>query len=68
MRRRPPPADEDRHPRRLVEYRAEDWPDAPCHPECAYWQAVDEWRQAHPDDDLHRVTPGPDGPWHPELI
>lgn len=68
MRRRQLTQDEALRPRRLVEYRAEDWPEPECHPGCAYWAAVSEWQDAHPDESLP-VAPGtgPDTPC-PELI
>lgn len=53
-------------PRNLLTYRAEDWPGG-CHPECAYWAAVEAWHRTHPDEDLD-LENAPDGAWHPEDI
>lgn len=65
MRRRRRP--ESAAPRVLVEYRAQDWLETACHPECAYWAAVEAWQAEHPDVDLELAS-APDLPWHPELI
>lgn len=60
--------DADAPPARLVHYSPADWPDPACHPECAYWEAREQWSAKHPDvDDLFDVG-GPDTPFHPELI
>lgn len=78
MRRRVPPPREDDAPERLCRYDPADWPDAECHPECAYWAAVGQWQDEHPfdpDDEqngdnngLPVVLDGPDAPWHPEWV
>ena len=46
--------------RPTVAYRAEDWPDAECHPECAFWAAAFAYLETHPDAEIM----GPDQPWH----
>lgn len=53
-----------------MRYNPADWPNPDCHPECAFWAAVDEWREAHPaDEDAPlELIDGPDVPWHPEWI
>lgn len=66
MRRRHPTWDEGDMPRHLVEYRAEDWPNPECHPECAYWAAREAWHAENPDAQVSVVARGPDVPWHPE--
>lgn len=53
-------------PDRLLTYRPEDWPGA-CHPECAFWEAVEAWQAEHPGADL-ALEGAPDLPWHPERI
>ncbi|WP_256842566.1 hypothetical protein [Ornithinimicrobium cryptoxanthini] len=65
MRRRRPVDDE--RPSWLLHYRPQDWTGKGCHPECAYWEAVDQWQAAHPDIDLPPGT-GPDAPFHIETI
>lgn len=64
MRRRRP--QDDGRPVWL-DYRPRDWAGKGCHPECAYWEAVDSWRSEHPDAELPPGV-GPDAPWHPEQI
>lgn len=66
MRRRQP-LEEAGPPARLLAYDPADWPAPECHPECAFWAAVQAWREAHPDADLATFG-GPDAPWHPELL
>lgn len=62
MRRRE--ADPNRTwPSWMVTYNPADWPKDACHPECAYWEAVEQWQQQHPDAELPEVMP--DGAWHP---
>lgn len=56
----------------LLRYDAADWPHPECHPECAYWAAVEKWREENPID-LDDAGPlvildGPDAPFHPEWI
>ncbi|WP_270888624.1 hypothetical protein [Pedococcus sp. 5OH_020] len=70
MRRRAPKPDPQRDPpEKLLRYDARDWPEAACHPECAFWEAATEWARQHPDDaDYDIVGGGPDTPWHPELV
>lgn len=58
MRRRR--GQDEQHPPRLLTYRAEDWPDADCHPECAFWAAVFAYLETHPGAEVV----GPDLPWH----
>lgn len=69
MKRRPHP-DESGVPARLRRYDPADWPAPECHPECAFWQAVHEWREARPPDDdtTLEIANGPAEPWHPERI
>lgn len=67
MRRRRAPVD-DAHPRRLLRFRADEWPDAVCHPECAYWSALRAWHEAHPGQTLDIERPGPRAPFHIEVI
>lgn len=61
---------EDPTPAHLRVYDPRDWPNPACHPECAFWAAVEAWDEAHPEaDDAPLVlTDGPSVPWHPELI
>lgn len=65
MRRRRPAAESAPWPV-WMHFRAQDWPGA-CHPECAYWEAVEAWQAEHPDVDLP-LEDAPDLPWHPEDI
>lgn len=67
MRRRPPPVHE-MHPCRLLRFRAKDWADAECHPQCAYWAALRAWHEAHPGESLSIERPGPLVPFHIEAI
>lgn len=66
MRRREK-VDPNGAPARLLRFEAREWPDG-CHPECAFWAAVFEWMDAHPDLDLDVDVDGPDVPFHQELI
>ena len=71
MRRREKPAHPtNTPPAKLMHYNPSDWPEAECHPECAYWEAWQRWDEKHPDYDtpLETIINGPDTPWHPELI
>ena len=69
MRRRPSPEGAaNTPPRRLLTYSAADWPNADCHPECAYWDALRAFMDAHPEADWPLDHRGPDQPWHPEWI
>lgn len=58
-------------PRRLLRYDPADWPDPPCHPECAYWNAVSDWRRDNPvdlddpSDSNPLVVDGPNVPFEP---
>ena len=77
MRRRTRDVDDSaRVPAHLRRYDPADWPDPSCHPECAYWEAVGEWRERHPLDldtdgghpeDLVAAD-GPDVPFHPKWL
>lgn len=63
-------------PLSLRRYDAADWPNPHCHPECAYWEAVGQWRRDHPinlDDvatsaALLLILDGPDVPFHPAAV
>jgi hypothetical protein len=59
-------------PARLRRYDRADWPTPPCHPECEFWEAVEEWREAHPydpnDDTPLELVEGPDVPFHREWL
>lgn len=61
-------------PLALRRYDPADWPDAECHPECAFWAArgelIEQARAADPDGwFLGEIEGGgPDEPWHPERI
>ena len=72
MRRRLRKDDENEMPRHLRYFNATDWPSTECHPECAYWKAVEEWRLEHPInlDDARAliILDGPDVPFHPREI
>ena len=72
MKRRPSPENESGVPERLRRYDPTAWPDPECHPECAFWLAVEEWRETHPHDPNDgrplELVDGPDQPWHPEWI
>lgn len=72
MKRRRPAAEDapGSTPRHLRVYDLRDWPNPRCHPECAFWEAVDQWYADHADDeDAPLELPvGPDVPWHPEWI
>jgi hypothetical protein len=63
-----------REPAHLRVYDPSDWPNPKCHPECAYWEARQEWHDEHPFD-LDRpahpedlIAQGPDVPWHEEWV
>lgn len=66
-RRRRSQRHENGLPRWLTDYNPADWPKNACHPECAYWEAVDQLRQEQPGVELPLSTM-PDGAWHPETI
>jgi hypothetical protein len=69
VRRRPRADELDGRPLRLRRYDPSEWPKPDCHPECAFWQAQDDWRAEHlGDDDPWPIEGGPDAPWHPEQI
>lgn len=75
MRRRTTKAERSTTPpARLRVYDARDWPNPHCHPECAFWAAVETWREEHLDEaglngaGTLGLVDGPDTPWHPELI
>lgn len=60
-------------PLELRRYDPADWPNPECHPECAFWAAVEAWDEEHPFDPddgrpLKLIENAPDGPWHPERI
>lgn len=76
MRRRPKEIDETAGmPLRLRRYDPADWIDPECHPECAYWAAVEAWRLENPtdlyatdDDRSPLILTGPDVPYRPEWL
>lgn len=70
MRRRRPPEAEGRAPSHLTRYNPADWPKPHCHPECAFWEAVEQWHDEHPADPTAalEIIDGPDVPWHPEWL
>ena len=71
MRRRQSPEPEPTPgvPARFLHYDPTDWPRTACHPECAYWDALREWRKAHPELALNEgITNRPRPRFHPERI
>ena len=71
MRRRARDLQEDpaAPPLRLQRFDRADWPDAECHPECAFWAAIGAWQATFPDGELPVTAwQGPDAPWHPEWL
>lgn len=72
MRRRLKEAAEAQYPPHLMRYDAADWPNPECHPECAFWAALERWHEENPDDpdDTRPLifVDGPNVPWHPEWI
>lgn len=68
MRRRVKDNGEGYMPARLRVYTAADWQGVGCHPECAFWEAVGEWREAHSEGlegpGAIVLIDGPDVPWH----
>lgn len=51
-------------PPELLAYDPADWLGVDCHPQCAYWAALDEWTRVHgPDAWPDVVADGPDVPW-----
>ncbi len=69
-RRRPPEGAPGTIPRHLRHYDPRDWPNPECHPECAFWEAVEQWDTEHPDPEgtVLELPEGPDVPFHPERI
>jgi len=65
MRRRRPAGQEYPIPAELLTYRGADWPIG-CHPECAFWEAVDQFMDAHPEAEFPIPVDGPDVPFHAE--
>jgi len=55
-------------PLRLTRYDPGDWPDAECHPQCAFWDAVRDWHGTDPDSSWSIEGGGPNAPFHPERI
>ena len=71
MRRRPREVEtpDDAPPAELLAYRRGDWIGRGCHPECAFWEARQEWSEEYGHDAWPDVVAdGPDVPWHPEWI
>ncbi len=67
VKRRPLPENAQPGPARLRHYDPADWPDAVCHPACAFWEERRRWRDNNPDISLE-IDNLPEGPWHPERI
>lgn len=70
MKRRPRKGDPsaEQLPPELETFRAEDWPSRACHAECAYLEAITQWREARPDWTWPLDFALIDEPWHPERI
>lgn len=58
---------EDTFPDELRRYRPEDWTGRGCHAQCAYYEALHQWIDDHPDQSVPELDDPPRA-FYPEHI